>query len=319
MDYNDFLTWKEKCFLHPQYEISFPVNWDMKFSGKDKLIVEIGFGNGAFLKELAQDNEKNLIIGFDISMESCVKAIKICQKSNLENIRIIQNNAKHMLRELFAANSVDKIFMNFPDPWPKKKHSVKRTINEGFLEILGSVLKLKGEFELVTDQGWYAEESKQLFEDSSLFSVKEFQKNTVRKFQTKYEKKWLALKRDVSRLLIEKKEFQPVNRIFEGEDMPHVILKKELDNEKIISSLNNLEIKHEKFLFKIKEIYENESHERFLLKTIAVDGEQQQKFFIVIQKRTDNWLIKLDDLTQPFRTPAVKFAVFEVGRILNGQ
>ena len=67
----------------------------------------------------------------------------------------------------------------------------------------------------------------------------------------------------------------------------------------------------------MKEIYKKDASDRFLLKIISVDGDQQQKFFIAIQKRDEGWLVKLDDLTQPFRTPAVKFAVFEIGRILQ--
>ena len=317
MNNHSLSVWREKVLFAPQKEDKIPVVWPEKKTYHKDIIVEIGFGNGQFLGLLAQNNPDSLILGFDISLESCVRAVKKCRDENLINVLIMKENAKPMLRELFADNSIDKIYMNFPDPWPKRKHEIKRTLNNGFIAILAAVLKKNGYFELVTDQEWYGEQSRDLFHNSKYFTIEEFQKNPQREFQTKYEKKWLALSRNIYRLLVQKKAFYPVTRLISGENMPHVIIEQKLPADKIADSLMELENKNESALFKVKEIHRNIRSEDFLLRMVAVDDDIIQKFYIIIQKRENGWIVKLEDITQPFRTPSVKKAVSEIGRILG--
>ncbi len=307
--------WMDNLTDHPQKAEVIPIDF-LKDTGYSKLWVEIGFGNGAFLAATADQNRDVMLIGFDISLESCRRAVKACMEKNADNVKIIQKNAKPLLQNIFPDNSIDKIFMNFPDPWPKKKHRDKRTIDEKFVKILGSVLKTGGYFELVTDQEWYALQSKELFARSPLFSVEDYCQNPHRKIQTKYEKKWLSLKRNIFRLLVKKVKYESVAKLISGGDMPHVIINKELNVEDAMARLKKYEIKENDRFFVIKEVHVNPEKTNILLKTVVVDDDFQQKFYIVIHKRPDGWIVKLDDITQPFRTPSVKFAIEKTGELL---
>ena len=75
---------------------------------------------------------------------------KIC------NIRILSVNFNWFLENLFFPNSFDRVILNFPDPWPKKKHRKNRTFSKKFMETISSIMKPNGQFQFATDHGPYA-------------------------------------------------------------------------------------------------------------------------------------------------------------------
>ncbi|GAB4184655.1 MAG: tRNA (guanosine(46)-N7)-methyltransferase TrmB [Calditrichia bacterium] len=304
-------------FIQPQYQETFPIPFFDLNPNCNKLIIEIGFGNGEFLESLARENSDALCVGFDISLESCERAVKRAGIHQLNNMKVILGDAGVLMRELFAENSVSGVFMNFPDPWPKKRHKEKRLIQESFIETLANILQPGAFYELVTDQEFYAEEAKAIFDQSAYFEIEAYQKNPVRTIQTKYERKWLKLNRNIYRLKVKKMMHCEIQRIFEGDLMPHVKIRKEINPENIISDLLGKEFRKNSILFKIMQMYRADEGNTILLRTVSADDQFNQRFYIKIAKRDEGWMVKLDETTLPFRTPAVKYAVFELGRILE--
>lgn len=295
----------------------YPLNWNELFSRAAPLAVEIGFGNGEFLLDWAGRQPAWNFVGIELSMHSMEKIQKRIFREQVTNVLPLHEDARFALRELFPANSLHHVMMNFPDPWPKDRHKHRRLLDENFVQILGMALQAGAVYELVTDQEWYAADALVLFKAAPFFEVAEMEKNPPRPVMTKYERKWREMGRDSFRVLAKKVKHVTVKRLLEDSEMPHAFVEKPLTKEKI-ESLIGLEHREADKLFVVKDAFVGVNEPQFLLKLVAKDMAYQQNFFVVITRQAaGRWLVKLDPAMQPYRTPAVKMAVWQIGKILN--
>lgn len=130
---------------------------DILSKNKDKnIFLEIGMGKGDFISRLASLDLNNIYIGVELSISVLATAIKKIKKYEKEN-NIVLNNLYFMsfdaikLEEYFEKGQVEKIYLNFSDPWPKKKHAKRRLTYKDFLEKYKTVLKDHGVIEFKTD------------------------------------------------------------------------------------------------------------------------------------------------------------------------
>lgn len=295
---------------------AFPLPWDLLFGRSAPLSVEIGFGNGQFLHQMARQRPHENFVGIELSLESARRLLKLSAEKGRSNIRTLRENAGFALRELFAPASLRRVIMNFPDPWPKERHQKRRLISPQFVQTLSAVLEKEGCYELVTDQFRYAEEAFALFSASGLFRVDPIETNPERPVQTKYEKKWREMKRDTYRLLAFREKAAPVKRLLEDVKMPHVWIENECSPENV-KNLVNREHREENCLFVIKSVYASLERPGYLLRVISNDLDFTQKFYVMLVKEESRWLVKLDATQQPYRTPAVKLAVWKIGEWLR--
>lgn len=143
----NILLENQKWYLHEPKQISNSI-----FNNNQKIELEIGMGKGNFIINKALQNPKINYIGLEKNLVICSKAIKkiIKSKSDLNNLKIINIDAKN-LNLIFACNSIDKIYLNFSDPWPKKRHIKNRLTNPSFLKIYKQIIKKDGWIEFKTD------------------------------------------------------------------------------------------------------------------------------------------------------------------------
>ncbi len=294
----------------------FPLQWEDIFGRDAPLAVEVGCGNGEFLAAWAQNHPDWNFVGVELSLESMERILKRVHQLGLANVRAVRDDARFVLREFFANNSVKSVMMNFPDPWPKERHRHRRIVIPSFVRTLAAVLEPGGVYELVTDQEWYAGESAQLFRDSGYFDVHPVAENPHRSVTTKYERKWRAAGRSIFQLRAIKRKTAPVHRLLENPHMPHVIIDHSIDSKKIFALKNYLK-KEDDWLFTVKEVFYNPENQAHLLRTVASDGDYHQSFFMIISPHPQGYIVKIDPVFQPYRTPAVKHAVWEVGKLLR--
>ncbi|BBE31290.1 tRNA (guanine-N(7)-)-methyltransferase [Tepiditoga spiralis] len=300
-----------KYSIDPRKEKNVPINWEKIFEKKGELYVEIGFGGGEYMAEMAKKNPEANFIGFETSLTACDRAQKKFYNYNLNNVKIINHDARFCIRELFADNTISKIIVNFPCPWPKKKHESRRIFVEKFRKTLSSVLMINGSMELATDVEWYAKEVYENFKLDDHFEVEEIVENFNRPIKTRYEKKWEEDNRNKYLVKIKKIKNGNENRIIlEENDMPHRHIK-DINIEKITELLNK-KFQFENETFVIREIFESKIKERYVLKVFTSDDDFTQDFFVNIVKREEEWLIKLEQITTPYRTPAVKYAINKI-------
>lgn len=120
------------------------------FQNSGKLFLEIGMGKGAFITTLASRNPQNNYIGLEIKEERALSAAKKAEKLGLNNIRFICCNFQY-LTEIFTDGEIDRLYINFPDPWPKKRHLKRRMMYVDFLNIYQKLLSKGGTLQLKTD------------------------------------------------------------------------------------------------------------------------------------------------------------------------
>ena len=124
--------------------------WSEEFGNDNPIQLEIGMGKGMFLITLAQQNPDINYVGIEKYSSVLVRALEKCEDLELENIRFIRMEAEY-IEDVFAEGEVDKIYLNFSDPWPKDRHAKRRLTSVNFLKRYDTILKKDGVVEFKTD------------------------------------------------------------------------------------------------------------------------------------------------------------------------
>ena len=117
-----------------------------KLNKNKKIYIEIGMGKGDFITKIASLDPENIYIGIELSRQVLALAIKKLKRYeeenniNLDNLYFMSFDAAKLL-EFFDENSVEKIYLNFSDPWPKKRHAKRRLTYKSFFVVYKKVLK----------------------------------------------------------------------------------------------------------------------------------------------------------------------------------
>jgi tRNA (guanine-N7-)-methyltransferase len=122
-----------------------------------RLVVDVGFGRGEFLMELASRDPTTAFLGIEYSFKRVLKMARRLARSDLVNVRLIEATAELVVGERLPEASVTRFWINFPDPWPKKRHHRRRLIQPRFVRALARCLADGGELHVATDHADYAE------------------------------------------------------------------------------------------------------------------------------------------------------------------
>ncbi len=155
--------------------------------------LEIGFGNGQFITQLAKDNPGTNYFGIEIYSEGIRKALFRVDELHLSNVYVHKGEAKDALSHFFPDDYFKAIYINFPDPWPKKKQKKRRFITSESIKVVASKIKPGGMLYIATDDADYAEQINEVLNDcKDLFYgiiIKEKPKNLP---VTKYEHRFIS-------------------------------------------------------------------------------------------------------------------------------
>ncbi|MBB6452159.1 tRNA (guanine-N7-)-methyltransferase [Salirhabdus euzebyi] len=125
-------------------------SWKNMFQNENPIHLEIGSGKGQFIANMAKQHLDINFIGMEKVKSVIVNAIEKVKETEVTNVRLVNENAED-LRELFTVNEIDKLYLNFSDPWPKARHEKRRLTYRTFLEQYQHILKPNGEIVLKTD------------------------------------------------------------------------------------------------------------------------------------------------------------------------
>lgn len=140
---------------HPDVIIPNPEDykgkWHEVFGNNNPIHIEVGTGKGQFVLGMAKQNPHINYIGIELFDSVIVSALeRVVEAEKPANLRLLKvNGAK--LQEYFAKNDVSRVYLNFSDPWPKKRHAKRRLTHEGFLKLYESILIDNGEIHFKTD------------------------------------------------------------------------------------------------------------------------------------------------------------------------
>ncbi len=138
--------------------------WKEVFGNDSPIHIEIGMGKGQFIMTLAEQNPDINYVGIEKYSSVLVRAIEKQEEKDLPNLLFIRMEAEN-IADVFAPDEVDRIYLNFSDPWPKDRHAKRRLTSVQFLERYEHILKKEGHVVFKTD-------NKDLF-DFSLEQVEE--------------------------------------------------------------------------------------------------------------------------------------------------
>jgi tRNA (guanine-N7-)-methyltransferase len=122
-----------------------------------RLVVEIGFGRGEFLMEMARRCPGTAFVGVELSRKRVLKMARRLAKTELANVRLVEARGERVVAECLAPASVRAFWINFPDPWPKKRHHRRRLVQPAFVHALATRLVPGGVLHVATDDPGYAE------------------------------------------------------------------------------------------------------------------------------------------------------------------
>ena len=163
-----------------------------------KIYLEIGMGKGDFITKLSELDKDNIYIGIELSppvLALAVKKLKRYEDENnnrLDNLYFMSVDAIE-LSNIFLENQIEKIYLNFSDPWPKKKHAKRRLTSPKFLDEYKKILKLNGQIEFKTDNRGLFEYSLVSMQNYGLTFIEvylDLHKTDIFNIETEYEKKF---------------------------------------------------------------------------------------------------------------------------------
>ena len=137
------------AFTIPEPEV-WKGRWQEVFGRQAPLHIEIGMGKGQFLTALAAEHPDINYIGIEKFSSVLVRAVQKQNELELPNLRLIRMDADSMT-DVFAPGEVDRIYLNFSDPWPKERHAKRRLTSVEFLRRYENILAKDGHVEFKTD------------------------------------------------------------------------------------------------------------------------------------------------------------------------
>lgn len=167
--------------------------WNEIFENTNPIHLEIGAGRGLFTKTLAEKNPNINYVAVEMDANILVYAVRLYEQNELTNIRVIRGFAEY-LGDNFSKNEISKVYINFPNPWPKRKQHKRRLTHPRQLKIYKNIMKNGSIIEFKTDDKPFFIDSLKYFENEGFeiiyktfdLRLEEKEDNIV----TEYEAKW---------------------------------------------------------------------------------------------------------------------------------
>ena len=191
---------KDKLEQYPQYVITSPEllkgEWNNAFELKQPLHIEIGTGRGRFITEMAKANPHVNYLGIELQPSVIVTALERVIEADVTNLKLLNANAADVT-EYFAKGEVDRVYLNFSDPWPKNRHEKRRLTYKTFLKQYEDILIDQGEIHFKTDNQGLFEYSLTSFSEYGLLLKwvsldlhnSDFEGNIMTEYEEKFSNK----------------------------------------------------------------------------------------------------------------------------------
>ncbi|MYF02523.1 MAG: tRNA (guanosine(46)-N7)-methyltransferase TrmB [Gammaproteobacteria bacterium] len=141
----------------PEYRLA-PKDIREFFTAETEIVfVEIGFGNGEVIAQIATQNPTWQCLGIDVYRPGIGALVNRCERAELRNVRIVEDEATTVLA-LIPDHRIDLLYVLFPDPWPKQRHHRRRLVNAEFAALAHRKISASGIVYIATDAGDYAKQ-----------------------------------------------------------------------------------------------------------------------------------------------------------------
>lgn len=312
-------------YLLRSTDLHWPVNWDEVFGQHGPILLEIGFGNGRFLANLADDCPEANIIGVEISSPSIRKTQYLIEESKNKNVRIVRATAQSALWLLFETGTIQEVYINFPDPWPKAKHHKRRVINKQFLHLLATRMAEGAHLDIATDHRDYSAWISERLNQSPYFSNRlssAYNQNDPARKPTKYEQKALKEGTDCyyfkwRRNQMKAADVFPIPKEF---PMPHVVLDMAITLDELGEELGPFQRQSGEISVRLAEYFRSIQANTLLCDTFVTELHLDQRIMLaVIRREAGDTIVQVHGTGYPRSTEGVKkaiqYLVEEIGNI----
>lgn len=146
-----------------------PLDLTAVFGREAPLIVEIGPGMGESLVPMAAARPEANVLAFEVYPPAVGSILGKIADAGIDNLRVIEGDAAAVLEHRLPAESIDRLWTFFPDPWPKKKHHKRRLVDRPFADLVATRMKRHGIWRLATDWEDYAGQMREALDDHPRF------------------------------------------------------------------------------------------------------------------------------------------------------
>jgi len=144
--------WDHYCL---EFNSETAIDWQNLFPRQAPCILEIGFGMGTLLVAMAKQYPDKNFIGVEVHRPGIGQCINQAQREGVSNLKIFAGDALLVLEQI-PNQSLEKVLLLFPDPWPKTRHHKRRIVQPAFVKLVAEKLLVGGQFHLATDWQPYA-------------------------------------------------------------------------------------------------------------------------------------------------------------------
>jgi tRNA (guanine-N7-)-methyltransferase len=198
--------------LWPKYGIRLddrPIDFKAVFARNAPITLEIGFGDGVALAQMAEQLSLRDFVGIEVHRPGIGRLLRVIEDKGLSNVRVIEGDALVVLRHYIPNASLHQVLLLFPDPWPKKRHHKRRIVQSGFVDLLAKKLEVGGILHMVTDWKDYAEHIQTIMEKSADFKPfspnRHFRTHPQDRPLTKFERRGLGLGHAIYEMVYQRK------------------------------------------------------------------------------------------------------------------
>lgn len=313
-------------YLLPWTQHDWPLDWNQLFTKSQPLVLEIGFGNGAFLLDQAINNPEKNFIGIERSWGSLQRLVKLLHKANLKNALVLDGDAVWQMEHVFAPDALSEVFINFSDPWPKERHHSRRLIQPAFIQRLSECMKMNATVTIATDHQDYAAWIQEVLASQTILesvhetpAVHQIEGRTP----TKYEQKALAQGALIHYFVWHKVTATPSARTHTKKvtDMPNVLLQGEVSSTELLDVLQHQSWMEQHqdvdIIIKVENVYQAVAGQNGMLELLVKEGSFSQQIGVLVGIEEDGKvLLKPASLGYPRPTWGVKRAIWHLANTL---
>jgi len=305
--------------------VSWPLDFTSLFPEQRALLVEIGFGNGDYLVNLARTRPDANVIGLEISSQAMDKAERKISQLGLRNVRPIHSTAETALAHLLPPESVTEFHINFPDPWFKKKHSRRRLIKRETADMLTSRMVKDGTLLLATDILAYAELAHETLSSSPGLSNTlgtPWARDLPGRFRSKYEAKAAREGRRAYFFLYNRNSTAVAHpAIIKELDMPHLFLYSPLDAAALVARFETSRGRHGDIHIALLRAYADPRRDAAVFEVVVQEHTIDQHTMISLSPRDapGEYIVKMTGLGHARPTYGMHRAVAAVGEWVAAQ
>ncbi len=290
-------------------EIEFPLNQQVEFGRSTPLFLEIGFGNGSFIENHATENPETNCLGAELSLSSLNRAYKRIRRTELTNVRLYRCDGQFILRYLIPPRTAERIAVNFPDPWPRRKHTSRRLLSSDFFRLAATRLSDKGNVCLATDDLAYFSFAREQAERTGLFSETVLDPPAAC-LTTRYATKWLERNRSIHYV-----EFGLINEVPPANESDNVIQRGTMHHAFLTGTLPKLDIPQKSVTrtptseIVILDVLHTEEADRYVFVMMVQQDALRQDILIEVKPHKEGYHVGLMRFGSPILMSGISEAV----------